>query len=213
MSTAIERPASRPVTAPQAGRLAVHRVSPADADRAIATITLAFATDPPTRWLMPEPARFLAGFPRFVRALGGGAFDAGSAHAVEGWQATALWMPPGAGPDDEALAQVVEQFTPEARRADALGVFESMGSLHPVEPHWYLPFIAADPDVQGRGLGSALLAHTLERCDAEGLPAYLEATSERSVPFYRRHGFGVVTVIRIGGCPPITPMWRPARPR
>ena len=30
------------------------------------------------------------------------------------------------------------------------------------------------------------------RCDAEGIPAYLESTKERNVGFYERHGFAVV---------------------
>jgi GNAT superfamily N-acetyltransferase len=67
------------------------------------------------------------------------------------------------------------------------------------------------PAVQGQGLGSLLLAHTLAQTDALGLPAYLEATSDRNVPLYQRHGFEVVDELRVGTCPPITAMLRQPR--
>ncbi len=48
---------------------------------------------------------------------------------------------------------------------------------HIRKPHYYIPAIGVRPEFQGRGLGTALLRPTLERCDSEGLPAYLEASS------------------------------------
>jgi hypothetical protein len=55
------------------------------------------------------------------------------------------------------------------------------------------------------------MEQAVARCDRDGLPAYLEATTPRSVGLYRRHGFEVVTEIRVGSAPPIFPMVR--RPR
>ncbi|MGV1015508.1 MAG: GNAT family N-acetyltransferase, partial [Methyloceanibacter sp.] len=83
--------------------------------------------------------------------------------------------------------------------------------FHPDEPHWYLPLIGTDPALQGKGHGSSLLRHALSICDAEKMPAYLEATSARNVPFYRRHGFEAIGTIRVGTSPTITPMLRPPR--
>ena len=51
--------------------------------------------------------------------------------------------------------------------------------------------------MQGRGLGSALLAFLTDRADAAGLHAYLEATNERGVTLYERFGF-VVEEVRTG---------------
>ncbi|MCJ7787955.1 MAG: GNAT family N-acetyltransferase [Methyloceanibacter sp.] len=68
-----------------------------------------------------------------------------------------------------------------------------------------------DPALQGRGHVSALLRHTLSSCDADRMPAYLEATSARNVPFYRRHGFEAIGTIQLGASPPITPMLRKPR--
>jgi GNAT superfamily N-acetyltransferase len=67
------------------------------------------------------------------------------------------------------------------------------------------------PSQQGKGYGSILLEHAVARCDREGLPAYLESTSPRSVPLYRRHGFEVVAELRVGSAPPIFPMVRQPR--
>jgi len=49
----------------------------------------------------------------------------------------------------------------------------------------------------------------LERCDAEGLPAYLEATKEKNVGFYRQHGFEVTDRLELpNGGPMMILMWR-----
>jgi len=90
-------------------------------------------------------------------------------------------------------------------------VFGLMGEKHPAQPHYYLFLLGTRPRWQGRGLGSSLIAPVLNRCDQDRVPAYLEATSERNVPLYRRHGFEVTTEIQIPGGPTVWPMWRPAK--
>lgn len=77
---------------------------------------------------------------------------------------------------------------------------------HPHRRHYYLPVIGIVPEWQGRGFGSALLRPMLERCDQEGLPAYLEASSPRNRALYERHGFKVVEEIRVADDSPL--MWR-----
>jgi GNAT superfamily N-acetyltransferase len=79
---------------------------------------------------------------------------------------------------------------------------------HPTQPHWYLGVLGTDPPRQGRGIGSALMAPVLERCDREGLPAYLESSKESNIPFYGRHGFVVTRELRAPGAPPLYAMWR-----
>jgi GNAT superfamily N-acetyltransferase len=86
-------------------------------------------------------------------------------------------------------------------------------SMHPHEPHWYLATLGTDPEMQGKGVGSALMRPALDHCDTEGWPAYLESSKERNVPFYRRHGFEVVREVPLpGGGPKIWTMWREPRP-
>ena len=83
---------------------------------------------------------------------------------------------------------------------------------HPSEPHYYLPFVGVEPRWQGRGLGSALLAPILERCDRESLPAFLEASTARNRALYERHGFAVTEEFRLGrSAPRQWRMWREPR--
>lgn len=188
----------------------VKTATPADADQCVATIVLAFSSDPAARWAFAEPETYFEIFPRFVRAFGGSAFDHGSAHCISGC-AAALWLPPGVEPDEETMVALIESAVAESEREAMFGVFEQMGAFHPQKPHWYLPLIGTDPAKQGKGHGSALLRHALAICDRDRLPAYLEASSPRNVPLYRRHGFEALGTIQVGNSPPITPMLRKPR--
>ena len=186
-------------------------VTTGDADRAVAAITLAFAADPAARWAYPDVAQYLTFWPEFVRAFAGAAFEHGSGHAVEGYAGAALWLPPGAGPDEEALVALVQRSVPERDQEELFAFMEQMGVHHPHEPHWYLPLIGVDPARQGHGLGSSLLAHALRRADQDRLPAYLEATSPGSRALYERHGFDAIGTIQVGSSPPVWPMLRKPR--
>jgi GNAT superfamily N-acetyltransferase len=183
----------------------------AEQDRAVATLVAAFAGDPAARWLYPGSHQYFAHFPEFVRAFGGKAFDHGTAYCAEDCAAAALWLSPDVEPDEEELVGMVEDSIPEERQAEVFSVLRQMGKFHPAEPHWYLPLMGVNPEEQGQGRGSALLTHALARCDRDGLPAYLESSSPRSIPLYERHGFRVLGVIRAGDSPVITPMLRPAK--
>jgi ribosomal protein S18 acetylase RimI-like enzyme len=190
----------------------VGRADPRHAERVFSVLTLAFAADPPNRWMYPEPALYLRHFPVFARALGGAALPLGTALVNQDYSAVALWLAPGAAPDEQALAKWIEECVASERKSDLAGVIDQMAGYHPDEPHWYLPFIGVDPARQGRGLGSALLQPVLAECDATHLPAYLESSNPRNQPFYERHGFQAVGEIRVGECPPVVPMLRRPNP-
>lgn len=192
----------------RARSLTVKPATPDKVESVIATIVLAFATDPAARWSFPDAATYLAHFPALVRAFGGQAFSHGSGHEVADCGGVALWLPPGAEPDQATMVAIVETAIPVERHGEVFAVFESMSRYHPQEPHWYLPLIAVDPPRQGQGLGSVLLRHALAACDSEGLPAYLESSSPANIPLYERHGFTQLGTIQIGSSPPIVPMLR-----
>ncbi|KLK91366.1 acetyltransferase [Microvirga vignae] len=179
-----------------------------DQSRVISALVLAFSADPANRWMYPAPEAFLRYFPDFARALGGRAFECGTAYFIGDVQAAALWLPPGVQPDEEALMILFQRSLPEQGRRDLFTIFEQMGSYHPHEPHWYLPLIGVDPVHQRKGYGSALLDHVLRGCDEEGVSAFLEASSLESIPLYQRHGFEVLGSIQVGTSPPVTPMLR-----
>ncbi len=189
----------------------IRAAAPADAERCAAVLTLAFGSDPVCRWAWPDASRYLEAFPRFVRAFGGAAFAAGTAYCVGDGCGVALWLPPGASPDEESLTSLIQQTAPAAVQDALFSMFEQMAGYHPKEPHWHLPLMGVEPGRQGCGCGSALLEDTLAECDRLGMPVYLEATSPRNVPLYERHGFVAVGEIQAATSPPLTPMVR--RPR
>lgn len=182
-----------------------------DERRAIATLTIAFSSDPIARWFLPDASRYLTYWPQFVIALAGNAFAAGTADSVSDCAGVALWLPPDVGSDDEAMAAIATEAVPEPDQEEVFGVLGQMGEYHPTERHWYLPLIGVDALKVGGGLGSALLRHAASRCDRDGLPAYLEATDPRNRRLYAAHGFEELGVIQAGGSPPIWPMLRKPR--
>ena len=93
---------------------------------------------------------------------------------------------------------------PRARRLQSL--FESN---HLEEPHYYIRYLGVATRFQGPGLGTALLRPTLDRCDAEGVAAYLEASTERSAALYERLGFIHLGELRVPDGPRFWPMRRP----
>ena len=68
--------------------------------------------------------------------------------------------------------------------------------------------MGVEPESQARGIGSALMAPTLEQCDREDVWAYLDPTSERNRRLYERHGFEATGEFAPEGRPPLYPMWR-----
>ena len=182
----------------------------ADEERAIATLTMAFSNDPVTRWVLPDANQYLIYWPQFVKAFGGGAFANGTADSVDDGGAVALWLPPDVAADEEAMGAIAAEAVPAADQAEVFAFMGQMDEFHPTETHWYLPLIGVDVTKHGCGYGSALLRHALKRCDRDGLPAYLEATSPRSKALYERHGFEEIGVIQEGGSPPMWPMLRRA---
>jgi ribosomal protein S18 acetylase RimI-like enzyme len=111
----------------------------------------------------------------------------------------ALWIPPG-----RSASGVLDQL----RMLPALGRLTGWGRLRAVSAalerledrrhqhvptaHWYLSALGVEPERQGEGIGSALLAPVLAHADATGLPCYLETAVGRNVLLYERHGFDVV---------------------
>ena len=138
---------------------------------------------------------------------------AGAGHVVmtEDAGAAAVWFDRTgefAEPDDYAklLAEVTGDDLPRFDELD-----HEMDSHHPQDPHWHLLFLAVRPNRWSQGLGSALMDHTHRRLDAEGIPAYLEATSEQNRRLYHRHGYTDMTppTLTVSDGTPLYRMWRP----
>ena len=63
----------------------------------------------------------------------------------------------------------------------------------PHEPHWHIGPIGVRPQLQGRGIGKALLEAFLTTIDEVGAPAFLETDVDRNVELYESFGFAVTS--------------------
>ena len=176
------------------------------------TLAAAFAEDPVLGWLLrhvrAREERLRRFFTIELRHMG---FARGTVWTSDGLPGAAICMPPGAWqlPPRVALAQGPAFGRAFGRRLPiATALQAAMELRHERSPHWYVLAVGVRPEHQGQGIGSALLSPTLARCDREGLPAYLEASSERSAVLYERLGFEHVDDLRLAGSPPI---WRMLR--
>jgi GNAT superfamily N-acetyltransferase len=80
--------------------------------------------------------------------------------------------------------------------------------LDPDEPHVHLGPIGVAPQLQGQGVGTALMRCYIEHLEREKAAGYLETDRSENVEFYKRFGFVLrheETVIGI----PTWYMWRP----
>jgi hypothetical protein len=76
---------------------------------AIATLALAFGTDPLAHWTYGDPHHYLMHIPELFRALGISSFKAGTAERTVDGLGVALWLPPRIHGDDEPLEAVIAE--------------------------------------------------------------------------------------------------------
>ena len=162
-------------------------------------------------WLVPHRERRRAVYADYFLIWAEFFLIHGQVDTTEDLDAVALWWPVG-----NKLVMDIPDYDERLAKAtgDALDRFVSLDMTmdlhHPMDkPHHYLAFLAVHPDRQGEGLGSALLAHHLGQLDADGVPAYLEATGTRNRMLYVRHGYKLLMPVTIPDGPDLYPMWRP----
>lgn len=177
-----------------------------------AALAAAFENDPIFSWLIPHDTRRLARLERFFALeLRHVVLPAGRVWTTAARDGASLELPPGRWrmPLSAQLTHgpaFLAVFG--SRLAHAFALITTMERRHPREPHYYIPYVGVAPHAQGQGLGTALLKSTLDRCDRERLPAYLEATSERNAALYERLGFEHLGSFTLGSSPPLWPMRR-----
>jgi GNAT superfamily N-acetyltransferase len=189
------------------------RATAGDAHHLKGVLADAFFDDPVFGWLMPDERTRQARLRRFfaieLRYLG---MQQGHVWTTGDLAGVAISLLPGAWhPSLRAVLLEGGVFGARLPRAARLQIVTDRH--HPHEPHYYLRDVGVLPQRQGEGLGSALMGPTLELCDRDGLPAYLEASSARSAQLYERLGFRVTGELRVAGSPPLRLMLRPPSPK
>ncbi len=192
----------------------IRKVTDAEAPAVARALAEAFHGDPHFSWIVRADERRMArlerGFQTFLRRIW---LPQGECYTHARLLGASAWMPPGAWhmgvfEQLQLLPEIAANLRLDLPRF--LRALSFIESRHPREPeHWYLPVIGIAPVWQGRGFGAALLRPVLERCDAERVPAYLEASTARNRALYERHGFRSLEECRYAsGAPPLWRMWR-----
>jgi GNAT superfamily N-acetyltransferase len=157
----------------------------------------AFDADPLYQWLVPRGAqraqRLVAMFELFLRQM---SHELNETFTVGGAEGCALWKRPGQHryPFYRQLLWLPAYVHSLGlkRMPGALKLLQTMEEAHErlaPEPHFYLFLLGVEPERQGRGLGALALTPTLQQCDREARPAFLETAQPSNVPFYERRGF------------------------
>jgi ribosomal protein S18 acetylase RimI-like enzyme len=189
------------------------RATTADIPALARTLTRTFHDDPAAEWSCPPEQlrprvleRFYAARLRQILAEDEVWVDPSLAGA-------ALWLPPKrwrvSTRDSLELMRCMASPRLLPRLPLVVRGLRGMEQRHPHDPpHWYLAILGTDPESQGQGIGSAVLRPVLERCDEDGVAAYLESSKESNIAFYARHGFKVTEEVDLPRGPRIWLMWR-----
>ena len=187
-----------------------------DLEPVAVALARAFYDDPHFRWIVRDDSKRMPRMERgFATFIGQIWLQHDESYTHEQRIGAALWMPPGTWhlgwvAQLRLLPAILTNLRADSSRL--LRAITWMEKNHPHESHWYLPAIGVTPTWQGRGYGAALLRPMLERCDADRVPAYLEASTPRNRALYERHGFEVVHEGSYADdAPPLWRMWREPR--
>jgi ribosomal protein S18 acetylase RimI-like enzyme len=179
---------------------------------AVSVLAPAFAHDPVISYMLNNLTRAarLAYLPAYFRALLTAAtLNGASISEADGWASCAVVMPPGAdvgNPWTLVPAGLVGILWTLGVRGcwKMIGEFEGVtGRAREREMgrggrYYYVFFIGTAEEGRGRGLASRLMEEVKEGAGREGMPVWLEATTERSRNLYARLGFEDLGEIVLG---------------
>ncbi|HJL03169.1 MAG TPA: GNAT family N-acetyltransferase [Polyangiaceae bacterium LLY-WYZ-15_(1-7)] len=190
----------------------VRRAGPDDAEAVLAILDEGFAADPFVRWVVERPGRSAertaAARRRYLRlVLERLVLPHGEVWMDEGARAAALWVAPGGW--DLPLGEQLRLLPTVARvvgwrRLPRMAYASAAIEEGRPPAFWYLALVATREAARGQGLGRAVLAPVLERCDVEGELALLETSKRKNLGWYRRLGFEERRHVDLGeGAPPV----------
>lgn len=197
-------------------RAHVRRARAADVPALKAVIARAFDDDPFTNWLVKQDARRARHIYDILGAEVEALMTRGEVYTTDDVAGGAVWSAPNSAPPGlRAQIRMLPRFGEAVgwrRMRTILSIFNDLDRKHPKEPHYYLSTLGVEPALQGRGLGTALMAPVLQNCDRDRLPVHLESSKERNVPLYEQNGFRVTEVYQApAGGPPLWIMQRAPR--
>ncbi len=190
------------------------KVVPADIPQVAAVMARAFDDDPFANWFAAQDKRRAARIYTFMElALTKLTLRYREVYTTRAFEGAAFWNPPGTWKmnlfQQLLLTPSFARVATWRRVPKVIQGLDAVEKKHPHKPHFYLLALGVEPTLQGRSVGTQLIAPVLERCDREGIPAYLESSKERNVPMYERNGFKVTEEMVVpNGGPKLWLMWR-----
>jgi ribosomal protein S18 acetylase RimI-like enzyme len=179
------------------------------------TLASAFFDDPVISWFFEDAERRAAQVDRMMAFSVEAGLGRGHVYTTQNRRAAAIWSPPDVPMLDERAGASFATLLRKLIGSDAderLTGFAKMQEVHPHDSHFYLFSLGTHAEHQGQGLGAQVVAPVLQICDAQGLPAYLESSNPRNIPFYQRHGFELRGELLLAeGGPSLSTMWRDPR--
>ena len=160
-------------------------------------LALAMVDDPFMKYFTPNDSKRKSVSKWFWRSTLILGMRWGLVETDESGRSAAIWMPPGG--TDVPMHRIMR--TPfiqlpfrlglggMSRFIRANGPIEKAHKEQMLEPHWYLMVLGVHPDLQGTGIGSALLSKGHDRASDGNHPCYLETTTEYDVQFYSKRGY------------------------
>ena len=176
-------------------------------ERASITCARAFADDPLTLWMIPDPhkrANLRYAFEMILRMAAMGGAEAYTTSAV--CEGVAVWMPAGA---KQSIVMLLRAGYPSLPLrcgwryllldSRSMTLSEKLRKKYAPARHCHLSLLGVDPEHQGKGFASALLKPILARLDEEKMACCVETQNMKNVNMYCHFGFNLVHQTRIPG--------------
>lgn len=188
----------------------VRLAAPSEKNAILDALASSFAEDPMMNWLVPHDSNFLTRVKRFFDFF----WEANDIRLItDDFKGVLLATSPNKlQPSTLEMAKMLPlilRVTGIRNFRKSLCLAIASEKSKPKKGYYYLGAIAVAPHDRGRGHALALVRRMLEQCDAEKVPAYLEAASDQHVAVYQRFGFTPLEKIKVASNgPALTPMIR-----
>lgn len=194
-------------------------LTPDDIEPAADVIARAFAEDPLTSFMLPNPRTRVSVLRKFFRAYGAAHIRLGRGFGVsQPLCGVAYWIFPHENEASLSLSLFLPLlFTSYPvglwRARHVVAVFDALRERHAPEPHFYLDNIGVLAAARGQGVASRLILPFLRLADEQGVSVYTDTVTATNVPVYNHFGLETVAVQPVPGTGlTVWALKRPARP-
>jgi GNAT superfamily N-acetyltransferase len=175
-------------------------------EEAIELLTNAFAADPVLAYFGDrQKGERLELIQWFAKVALNYSYKDGQIYTTKSLEGIAIWIPPGKFPLNDFRLLILGGYAlpfkiNPSKLLEFISLFLKVEKQHKQNvdrQHWYLFMLGVAPDRRSQGIGSLLLQPILERADRAKLSCYLETSTPRAVRFYQKHGFEIISEIKL----------------